>query len=345
MKMNTESDMESKPSRWKCLAYNSVTVNLPKNVIQFSLGFVLYWVTFGVFNPLIFIISISSFLLAYSSVYLFNDIMDFEDDKEDLEKSKWKLLVSGRLSIRGAMSLYILLLLLGTGISVFVSKWFTLILLGMVFLNFLHSSNVTRLKKSIPKTSVNMTLIEFLKYSAGWFAFTSDLSKFPFWLMLCFSIAYTVVYIFYKFKFTRELLTSNKIVFVTTTLLFLFSYGISFFIYSFSLPLLFLGLFVAVTVVFLKYFKIVGYKMKKLFVIEYIVLPIIIISFLLLIHPSVAELNQNMTKSVGQYKDAAVDAMPSGLMTEIGKMDKYKQLEDLEAGIRNMSKNLSFLPS
>ena len=54
---------------------------------------------------------------------------------------------------------------------------------------------------------------------------------------------------------------------------------------------------------------------------------------------------QNMTKSVGQYKDAAVDAMPSGLMTEIGKMDKYKQLEDLEAGIRNMSKNLSFLPS
>lgn len=327
---------EYKESRWRDLLYNSVTVNLPKNMIQFSLGAVLFWFTFGGFRPVLFAVSLVGFLLTYFSVYLLNDIVDYKEDKKDPEKSKWKLIATGKLSIENATSLHVLFLVSGIVISLFVGRWFTLILLGMVFLNFLHSSNFIKFKKSVPKTAVNMTAIEFLKYSAGWFAFTSDLSRFPFWLLLCFSVAYVGIYMCYKFKFNRKLISTNRAVFIIIGIVFVASYGISFVAYSFSLPLVLMFLFVAVLAVFMKYFRVLEYKMKKLFIVEYMVLIIVIICFLLLANPSLARLNENLTDIVGNYKDAAINIIPSEIANGV-RMDGYENLEDIERAIKNLT--------
>lgn len=318
----------------KSLFYNSVTVNMPKNIVQFLLGFVLFWVTFGVADVFLMVVSLISFLLTYSSVYLFNDIIDYEDDKKDEEKSKWKLIVTGELSREAAMGYYIIMLLAGISLSLFINRAFTLILIGLVFFNFLHSSTLTRFKESLPKTALNMTIIEFLKYSTGWFALTSNISNFPFWLVLCFSVAYTAVYLFYKFKFNRALVMKNKAIFGTILFVFIFSFGVSFLVYNFSLALILLTVFVAIFTVFIKTFKILKYRMKRLFLIEYIVLPLIIISFLLLMHPSVAELNANITQSITNYSK---DVIPSSVMTSLRNITGMENVRDIENSLMNIT--------
>ena len=87
----------------KNVLYNSVTVSLPKNIIQFFLGFVLYWLLFGAFDWLTLGIALAGFLLAYSSVYFFNDIVDYEEDKKDEDKKDWKLVASGAMTKKTAL--------------------------------------------------------------------------------------------------------------------------------------------------------------------------------------------------------------------------------------------------
>ena len=137
-----------------------------------------------------------AFLFTYSSIYLFNDIIDYKDDIKNEEKRSWKPIASGKLSIKSAKILFLLLLISGLVISVAINIWFTSIMMTLVFLNFLHSSPISRFKKSIPKTMVNMTIIQTLKYSCGWFALTSNLSSFPLFLMLMLATVYTTSYMF-----------------------------------------------------------------------------------------------------------------------------------------------------
>src|SRR4030042_4040910 len=88
----------------KNVLYNSVTVSLPKNIIQFFLGFVLYWLIFGAFDAAVLMIALAGFLLSYSSIYFLNDIVDFEDDRHDKDKMGWKLVAKGAMSKKTALA-------------------------------------------------------------------------------------------------------------------------------------------------------------------------------------------------------------------------------------------------
>jgi hypothetical protein len=43
-----------------------------------------------------------------------------------------------------------------------------------------------------------MFLVQIIKFSAGWFLFTTDITNFPFWAIICFSAVHTLVYIVHK---------------------------------------------------------------------------------------------------------------------------------------------------
>lgn len=187
----------------KRLIFNSITLSLPKNIVQFSLGVILFRFLIGVPDVYITLLSLSAFVIAYSAVYVYNDLADCHEDKKDREKLRWKLVAGGMLSEPQAKILALILAFTGIALSLMISRWFFAMVLAMLFLNFLHSSPYTRFKSGLKRTAINMTAIEFLKYSCGWFALTSDLAKFPFWLILTFSLVYTISYLIYKFKFTE----------------------------------------------------------------------------------------------------------------------------------------------
>ncbi|MCK4532078.1 MAG: hypothetical protein KAT94_04360, partial [Candidatus Aenigmarchaeota archaeon] len=82
--------------------FNSVTISLPKNIIQFSLGVILYWFLLGIPNTYTTLLALSGFLIAYSSVYLYNDMVDHKEDRRDREKLKWKLVAGGHMGVNSA---------------------------------------------------------------------------------------------------------------------------------------------------------------------------------------------------------------------------------------------------
>ena len=94
---------------WKLFVYNSIIMSVPKNIVQFLVGFILFTMLFGFADFVLMLFGLAGFILTYSSVYLLNDIKDVEEDRKDPMKLKWKMIANGALSIRKAIYLYILL--------------------------------------------------------------------------------------------------------------------------------------------------------------------------------------------------------------------------------------------
>lgn len=327
----------------KNILYNSVTISLPKNIVQFLLGFVLFWLTFGSFDVFVLGVALSGFLLTYSAVYFFNDIVDYREDSLDAEKKEWKLVASGVLSKKAAMVTGIAFMVTGLLISALVSGWFLNIMVVLLFLNFLHSSPYIKLKKMLLPTSINMTLIEFLKYSSGWFAFTSDLSRFPFWIIMTFSIAYSSIYLVYKFKFRGNAIKSNKWLLASVAVFSVFSFILSIILYDFALPLIIL---LVLSIILIVVSLGVGKKFKFMnwLWIEFIILPIIIIAFLLLSFPLIAQANSNITATIDQYKESVYRKLPGDVAEGLKNLTEspYESLDDIQ-DIMNMTINLSEL--
>jgi len=322
----------------KSIIYNSVTVSLPKNVAQFLLGAVLFWVVYGSLN-IWAAVALVAFLMAYSSVYFFNDITDCEDDRCDEEKKEWKLVASGKLSKREAGAAGALLLAGGISLSALVNGWFLVIMLALIFLNFLHSSPYIRLKKRMSAAAANITAIEFLKYSCGWFALTSDLTNFPFWLILCFSLIYSAVYLAYKFRFRGMVIKGNKHILVPLGAAATFSYMASLALYDFALPMLFL---LAVSLLLAKFSIGKRLKFMNWLWVEFAILPIILVAFLMLAVPPIAQANGNISVTIDTYRDSVYHSLPEGVAENVKGFGepRYASLDELQKAI-NSTVNIS----
>jgi len=280
----------------KKIFYNSITVSLPKNLIQFFVGVLLYWVIIGTPDFLLVVFAFVAFIITYSSVYLFNDIIDAEEDSKQKDKSKWKLIATGDLEKETAFKIATLMLLIGLLLSLLVNRWFFILNVILIFLNFLHSSPYTKFKKSIPKTAVNMTIIETIKFSLGWFALTSNVSQFPFWIILGLASAYTIGYLFYKFKMNREIIMKNSIYLILLGILMAGSYLVSWILYDFHLSLILMLLLLTVLVLIFKFIKFDKKTFKGMFFIEYMLLSVVIVSFVVLLVPSGFSINNEIDK-------------------------------------------------
>ncbi len=329
------------------MIFNSITISLPKNVVQFSLGIMLFWFVMGVPDAFVTLLSLSGFLIAYSAVYLYNDLIDHEEDRKDSEKIKWKLVAGNMLSPRAAKVLTLAFAISGISLSLAVNKWFFLMVLAMLALNFLHSSPYTQFKRGLKKTAVNMTAIEFLKFSCGWFALTSDISKFPFWLVMTFAMVYMASYLVYKFKFRGSIIKSNKKLFITIGALCGLSYVISLFQYGFPLSMTLLVVISLCLLLLLKQIDIEFHNISNMIIIEYLLLPLVIFSFVILMIPVVGQANENMISTIGTYKDTVMKEMPDDVKESMknitDEMEKYKTIDDIGDKITTNIENLSLL--
>ena len=323
--------------------YNSVTVSLPKNVIQFSLGAVLFFLTTGSLDLAVLATALAGLIIAYSSVYFYNDVVDCEEDKCDKDKKGWKLVACGIISKRMAKILGVVFLVVGLSISLSVNVWFFAIVVTLLILNFLHSAPGIRLKKIIPATAANMTAIEGLKFSSGWFAFTSNISEFPFWIILTFSIAYSSIYIIYKFRFKGSMIRENKLLLAPLALIAVTSFGLSIVLYRFALPLvLLLGFSIGIIVFSMSVGK--RFKLMNWFYLEFIIFPMVIAVFLLLSIPAVAYANSQLSDKIDHYKSTVYKELPDDVAETLKNLSEpaYDSLDDVGEAI-NRSLNMSEL--
>lgn len=179
----------------------------------------------------------------------------------------------------------------GLLVSFAVNMLFGLMMVALLFLNFLHSAPGIRLKKRKLPTAVNITVIEFIKYSSGWFALTSNISRFPLWLVLMFAVIYTAGYIAYKFKFDGRTIKDSKPLFAVLGALVLLLFIGSLFSYGFPLALIIL-LALSFVVFGAKYaFWHHEKGFNQMLLLELIILPLIVVSFLLLAVPQIGSAN------------------------------------------------------
>jgi len=329
----------------KRFLFNSVTISIPKNTVQFALGVILYWVYLGMPNIYLTGLALAGFLISYSAVYLYNDIVDHEDDKKDKEKLKWKLVAGGHMKISHAMWMTLIFAATGLVLSLLVNRWFFMMIVGMLFLNFLHSSPYTRYKKSLKKTAVNLTAIEFLKFCCGWFALTTDLTRFPFWLILAFSVVYTVSYLIYKFNFRGKIIKENKKIIIAMSIIGAVSYVISFLYYGFPLSMIFLIVIPMFIVLLFKQMDIKFHKINNMIITEYLLLPVVILSFMILAIPMVGIVNDQIADTLSNYTGDIIDEIPDAITEPVenltDELKKYETLEDIEDDIKEGLGNIT----
>jgi 4-hydroxybenzoate polyprenyltransferase len=303
-------------------------VSLPKNTIQFFLGFTLFFLIMGTFDPAVLALSLFGFLVTYSAVYFYNDIVDYHDDLKDTEKKDWKLVAGGALSRKSAAAIGMACAVVGLYASLLVSGWFFLMMAALLFLNFLHSSPYTRLKKRIAPTAANMTAIEFIKYSSGWFAFTGDLTRFPFWIILTFSLVYATIYLVYKFKFKGDMIRSKKWLFASVGAICVISYCLSMVLYQFALPLIILLVLSVALGLFGKSRKL---PFMNWLYIEFIIMPAVIAVFLLLSIPIVGHANEKITDTIGEYKETVYKELPDDVAQGLKNLSEppYHSLQEI----------------
>ena len=307
---------------------NINTLNLVKNSIQYLLGTILYFMTFGKLS-LNFVLGLIGFLTAYHSVYQFNDLMDYEEDKKNDFKLKIKLLPRGDIKREKVESYSFLFSLVGLAISFLVNNFFGILVALSLFLNFLHSSSFIRLKKSKYFLLPNIFIIEFIKSSLGWFALTSSISEFPFILISLFSLVYLTGYVYWK-QDINNFWKNTKIKFlIGLSTLF---YIVSFLIYPFRLALLipiFLGSMLSII---RKYRSTLLIKLKVSYTIIFAISFCFLLSLVLLTTPSIAELNNSLNTKVELIKENVTKFLPEELRYELYSLNETisKNIEKID---------------
>ncbi len=309
---------------------NINSLNVIKNSIQYLTTTVLYFIIVGGIS-LNFLIGLIGFLIAYQAVYYFNDLMDYKEDKKSRFKIKTKLLARGSIKREVVESYSFLFAIVGIAISFLVNNLFGLLVVICLLLNFLHSSSFIRLKRSkllLP----NLFIIEFIKYSLGWFALTSSISQFPFYLITFLSLIYLVGYVYWKQNIIHFFKTTKTKVLMGLCVIF---YLISFFSYPFKLALMLPMLFGGAFYIF-KRFRSSLIRLKIGYTLVFIIGFCFLLSVILITTPTVAEINNEIEKNVDMVKDNMTNIVPQDIR------EQWITIEDsIICNVNNLTNNLN----
>jgi len=291
----------------RALIYNSVTLNAPKNILQFLFGVVIYIGVTGNYDLLKVIFASLGLWFGLGAIYLFNDLTDYEEDKKNPLKISWKAIANGSISVQSAKYFIVIIAILGTIFSFLAGLNFFIIYSLIAILNLMYSYPAIRLKKSKNASVIVITLIQILKFSSGWFIFTNSLEGFPLSFVVCLSIGYTLLFLYYKNNTAnaKKVIRENKKRVYPMSLLMFGFLLISFFMYAFPVVFIIM-LSLSIPTVLLYYIskKYIGTKVNFAFM--YAGLIIILLSFLLLSVPTVTATNETILIYSNQLKNIII---------------------------------------
>ncbi|MFZ3077829.1 MAG: UbiA family prenyltransferase [Candidatus Aenigmatarchaeota archaeon] len=327
-----------------------------KNSIQYGFGALFYFAFFGSLDAGMFLLGLAGFVISYNSVYYLNDIIDYESDRKDAINKRKKPLVVGAFTKREAVAYYFVSLLIGLPISFAVNNLFGLLIAGLLFINMLHSIVMKRI--GIKAVTSGMFVMQFIKYSIGWFALTVTLDKFPLFIFTAFAASYVTFYLIYKKKLIfydedkrksmkeatialTKRIKKDKLFFVPVSLT-VASYVISILLYPFKLQLLFLIpilIFISLTAGKMR-FSDPTVKLKSSEYINVFSLFVFILLFFLAQNPVGAQINESMNESVNAVQQNLTNSMSQSVKEGIDNVNYmiYSDREKLESFLLNLTR-------
>lgn len=282
---------------------NIYRINFFRNIFQYSIGASLFFFLTNHFFFMKFFLGMFGLAIAYHSVYLFNDLMDYEQDKRDSLKSEFKPLVLGKVKYETVVSSTLFYLIIGLSLSFLVKASYGILVSSLLLLNFLYSSKLTRLKET--KLAVmSIILMQFLKFSSGWVALAPDLHNYPIVFIILMALAYTLFFLYYKQNITN--FKDRKI--VTLSIVSFLLYLTSILIYPFKLSLLLMIPFSLFALIYKNYdtfgrFKL-GIRLTP-FIYVYFIISILILSI-----PPISEINDKVADRINHIRDSIIKVIP-----------------------------------
>ncbi len=327
-----------------------------KNSMQYAFGALFYFAFFGNLDVGMFLLGLAGFVISYNSVYYLNDIIDYESDRKDAINKKKKPLIVGIFTKKEAVVYYFVSLLIGLPLSFAVNNLFGLFVAGLLFINMLHSIVMKRI--GIKAAASGMFVMQFIKYSIGWFALTATLDKFPLFIFTAFAASYVTFYLIYKKKLIfydedkeknmRELaialterIKKDRLFFVPVSLTVV-SYVISILFYPFKLQLIFLMpilIFISLTAGKMR-FSDHTVKLKSSGCIGVFLLFAFILFFSLLQNPVVVHINESINESMSVAQQNLAVSMPQSVKEGVDNVNYmiYSDREKLETFLLNLTK-------
>jgi 4-hydroxybenzoate polyprenyltransferase len=127
----------------------------------------------GYFDFFQLLAGLTGMFLILCYVMAINDCFDVEDDRIKSKFTNKKIVVSGEISVRAAISLSLVMLFSGLTISWFVSENFLAIVLLIVILSTLYSVPPVRYKRIFPIGTLGESVGAFLPFLAGYSVLSS----------------------------------------------------------------------------------------------------------------------------------------------------------------------------
>jgi hypothetical protein len=219
----------------------------PRNILQYTLGALLFYLTNNHFSLPLFFLGLAAFLFSYAFVYTLNDLLDYKHDVKNPLKRKWKLyikapLVSGYVSKEKWLCFSVGVFLIGLILASFVNHFFLVLILILIGLNILHSAPKLEVRKRTWVLVPNMILMQLLKWSTGWFAQGVEISSLPIFFLLTISSVYAWSYKIGVLHggllhLGRRAILNEKSFFIGISTLTLGFFTLSLFLYELTLPL------------------------------------------------------------------------------------------------------------
>lgn len=279
----------------EALIYNTAALNIPKNTLQFIFGVILFTMAGGDYNLLKCAIAVSGLSIGLGAIYLFNDLTDLKEDKQNDMKIRWKAVANGTMSRKESITLIKLFSITGTFLALLSGLNFFLIYLAVIGLNICYSHPSIRWKNNKSLSVAAIVTLQVLKFSSGWFLFTNTIEGFPILFVMALSIGYTLLFLYYKNNTQNliNLIRKDKKRVLPLSFTCLAMLVASFLIYAFpAISLMALGLGVPTVGLYFLTKKYVGTSVNFAFM--YAGLVVLLLSFLLLSTPTVTAINQNM---------------------------------------------------
>ena len=301
----------------RALLYNSAALNAPKNIMQFMFGVFLFAMAGGDYTLLTCVIAGSGLSMGLGAIYLFNDLTDVKEDKNNPIKISWKAVANGTMSRGESILLIKLLSILGTALALLSGVNFFVIYLLVIGLNLCYSHPLIRWKNSRYLSVLSIFSLQVLKFSSGWFLFTSSLEAFPIIFVMAISMAYSLLFIYYKNNTQNlvNLVREDKKRVLPLSFACLAMLVASFMMYAFpAIALTALVLGVPTIGLYFLSKNYIGTSVNFAFM--YAGLLILLLSFMLLSTPTVTAINQNMidqNATMKQYIKVTAEQIISGL--------------------------------